>query len=152
MNAQHQTSAGLRRAALALHSLGQADRDWLLQQLPPTEQHSLAGLLAELNELGIAPDAAVIRAALNEASPSETMSAVHARELCLVLASEMPAMQGLLLAALPEAQRAAVLRHWPYELVACPRAVAERAWAPVVHDAVMQSWMELALAREEKAT
>jgi hypothetical protein len=151
VNLQSETSAGLRRAALALHSLRPSDRDWLLQQLARAEQQVLGELLTELSGLGIPPDAAVIRAALSEDPQGAPMSAEEARGLCLVLANEAPALQSLLLAALPESQRGAVLRHWPHELLARPSAVAGQAWTPALRDAVMQSWRELAQARQEKA-
>lgn len=148
MNLPPETPAGLRRAALTLHSLGQVDRDWLLQQLPGAMQQALCVLLAELNDLGIPPDAAVIRAALDEAPAQEAMSAAQAQGLCHVLANEVPVLQSLLLAALPLAQREAVLRHWPHELLARPSAVSGHTWTPALHEAVMRSWHDLAQKHE----
>lgn len=144
MNLDSDTPAGLRRAALALHALGQADREWLLNQLPVPSRQTLGELLAELSELGIPPDDEVIRVALSEAAPDHPMSTGEARALCLVLADEAPAVQSLLLAALPVPQRDAVLQHWPHELLARPSAVAGPGWTPALHEAVMQSWRELA--------
>jgi len=144
MNLHSETPAGLRRAALALHALGQADRDWLLEQLPPQPRQTLGGLLAELTELGIAPDVEVIRAALSEKPPEPSLSAHEARALCLVLSEEAPAVRSLLLAALSAPEREVVLQHWPHELVARPTAVAGPGWAPALHTAVMQSWRKLA--------
>lgn len=45
---------GARQAALALHSMEDADREWLLEQLPEDQRLHLWGLLEELVELGIA--------------------------------------------------------------------------------------------------
>jgi len=144
MNLHSDTPAGLRRAALALHALGPSDRDWLLDQLPLQSRQTLGGLLAELTELGIAPDGEVIRAALSEAFPRVALPAHEARALCLALAEEAPAVRSLLLAALSAPEREVVLKHWPHELVARPSAVAGPAWAPALHKVVMQSWRALA--------
>lgn len=148
MNLQLDTSAGLRRAALALHALGEADREWLLSRLPAQSRETLDPLLVELGELGIAPDDAVIRVALSEVVADAPVATDEARALCAVLADEAPAVQSLLLAALPASQRDAVLQHWPHELFARPSAVAVPAWTPALHAAVMQSWRELARLQE----
>ncbi|MDR7268216.1 hypothetical protein J2X20_000845 [Pelomonas saccharophila] len=147
MNLESQTSAGQRRAALALHALRPADRNWLLQQLPQSDRRALGELLRELKDLAITPDSGVIRAALAGASSDEGPTVEEARGLCIVLAQEAPVLQSLLLAALPESQREAVLMHWPYELLTRPSPVAAQAWTPSLQDAVMQSWRELALAQ-----
>lgn len=151
MKLQPETSAGWRRAALALHALGSSDRDWLLMQLSQSEQRVLRELLSELSGLGISPDAAVIRTALEEADSNDDNFAEQARHLCLVLADEAPAFQSLLLAMLPERQRAVVLRHWPHELLARPSAVNGPGWTPALRDAVMLSWQELAKRRQGEA-
>lgn len=44
---------GYRKAALKLHSMNAADRDWMLEQLKGEERAALVSLLAELKELGI---------------------------------------------------------------------------------------------------
>lgn len=46
--------AGERHAALALHSMTAADRDWMLQQLGADRRAVIEGLLDELRELGVA--------------------------------------------------------------------------------------------------
>jgi hypothetical protein len=46
--------AGERHAALALHSMAAADRDWMLQQLGADRRVVIERLLAELRELGVA--------------------------------------------------------------------------------------------------
>ncbi len=144
MNLQSDTPAGLRRAALTLHALGPADREWLLRRLPAQSRQALGQLLAELSELGIPPDDAVIRVALSEAASEPSMPTGEARALCLVLADENRAVQSLLLAALPASQRDAVLQHWPHELVNRPSAVAAPSWTPALRAALLQSWRELA--------
>lgn len=149
MNLHSETSPGQRRAALALHSLGPSDRDWLLKQLPQPEQHVLGGLLSELRGLGIPPDAAVIRAALASVASGDSMTVDEARSLCLVLADEPGEFQGFLLAALPESERGAVLSHWPREQLIRPGAALGQAWQPALRDAVMRSWRELGQGRNE---
>lgn len=53
MNADSYAS---RQAALALHSVDRADREWVLGQLGTQERATLLGLIDELEELGIQPD------------------------------------------------------------------------------------------------
>jgi hypothetical protein len=59
-----QADEGLRRCALTLHSVGLADRAWLLGQLPPSQRATLEELVAELNAIGIPRDPQAARAAL----------------------------------------------------------------------------------------
>jgi hypothetical protein len=54
MRALQQTS--LRRAALALHAVADADRDWLLGALSAAQQAQLRLLLDELRDIGIPSD------------------------------------------------------------------------------------------------
>ena len=51
---------GHRRAALALHGLGEADRHWVLEQLRGADRSRLAQLLEELQKLGIPPDPSLL--------------------------------------------------------------------------------------------
>ncbi len=48
--------SGHRRAAAALHSLGDEDRQWILSALPADEQGTLVQYLDELKELGFDGD------------------------------------------------------------------------------------------------
>jgi hypothetical protein len=79
--------AALRRAALAVHAMTVEDREWLLRELPSAERTHLQPLLAELAELGIPPDADLLKdAALlpkSDAGGSEptALSASSARSL-----------------------------------------------------------------------
>lgn len=52
--------ASVRRAALALHALGGADRAWVLGQLPPDQRERLQPLLRELADLGIPADRSLL--------------------------------------------------------------------------------------------
>ncbi len=66
---------GERRAALALHALGRADREWLLGQLGAEQGQRLAALLTELDGLGARFDPADIEALLAPPMPtSEDLS------------------------------------------------------------------------------
>lgn len=63
------TRLGIKQAALVLHGLGPADRDWLLAQLPSHQHQALHEALAELQALGIPRDAALTRTAAAAARP-----------------------------------------------------------------------------------
>ena len=127
------TAPSLRRAALALHALSPADRAWVLGQLTKPQQQALQPLLAELVELGIPPDAQLVRQVLTEqgARPAAARpaGAPHAAALRGALQAEPAAMQPYLLAALPAAQREAVLAqgfHVPSSTVVAPLPAALR--------------------------
>lgn len=48
--------SGLRRAAVALHALTDADQQWVLAELPANERATLMQYLRELRELGFSRD------------------------------------------------------------------------------------------------
>jgi hypothetical protein len=54
----------VRRAALVLHGLTPADREWVLERLPPSSCEELQPLLDELASLGMPGDPELIRSAL----------------------------------------------------------------------------------------
>lgn len=54
---------GTRHAALLLHAMAPADRNWMLDALPQQDRAELVPLLAELEALGIERDPALIDAA-----------------------------------------------------------------------------------------
>jgi len=58
-----------RQAALLVHSLAAADREWVLSHLSGTEQVQLRSLLSELGELGIPQDRRLVESALNRSTP-----------------------------------------------------------------------------------
>lgn len=60
---------GLRRAALTLHGLLPADREWVLSELDAADRVALTALLAELTELGIPADRDLVRDALAGRQP-----------------------------------------------------------------------------------
>lgn len=53
--------SGVRQAALVLHGLAAVDREWMLSQLSKERVGHLRALLAELQEVGIPADAALLR-------------------------------------------------------------------------------------------
>ena len=105
-----EADAALRRCALALHSVGQADRTWLLGQLPLSQRATLEQLVSELQTIGIPRDPQVARVALGSLrpasvdrnSPGETGDTGHAAdggvsvappsELAQLLKDEPPAL------------------------------------------------------------
>lgn len=145
MSQDSMASSGLRRAALALHALGEDDRAWLLERLPAGQQASLRSLLAELSELGMPRDGAVIRAALCESSEAPSaLTEKEARKLCYALEQESPALQSLLLAALGAAERASVLGQWQSQLQSLPSPVSLPDWTPRLRQALLDSWRDVA--------
>jgi len=61
---------GMRHAALLLHAMSPADRDWMLGELPAPERANLLLLLAELEALGIDSDPSLIDDAISGAAPT----------------------------------------------------------------------------------
>lgn len=100
-----------RRAALALHALVEADRQWVLQAMPAHHRDQLVPLLDELRELGIPPDpmaveeslrlAASPEQGLHHASDRDPLSPPQARHLARWLADEPAAVAARLLRACP---------------------------------------------------
>lgn len=64
-----------RQAALLVHSLAAADREWMLSRLNMLEQERLRGLLSELGELGIPQDRRLVESALAQAAPQAPAAA-----------------------------------------------------------------------------
>lgn len=64
-----QGAGGARHAALLLHAMAPADRDWVLASLQPVERDGLRALLRELEELGIERDPNLIAEATAAAVP-----------------------------------------------------------------------------------
>jgi len=65
--------SGYRQAAMALHHLNDADRKWILAELPGDDQAILENYLGELKQLGFLPDVAI----LNELFISDCQSSVN---------------------------------------------------------------------------
>jgi hypothetical protein len=121
---------GLRLAALKLHGVGAADRDWILDRLSRRERRALVVLLRDLKRTGIGAasfDALGTEAAGNEAAaPAEPIAPDVPAELVQADAEAVArALQGE-----PEWVRSALLAMHPWKW---RRAVLERI-APAAAD------------------
>ncbi len=143
--------AELRRVALALHALGPADRDWLLDRLPV--RPALETLLVELAELAIPPDPALIRGVLGAATAPTVIDAnpAQARALCRQLEREPATLRPLFVAALPAELRAPTLSHWQAELDAAPSASDALSWNPALCALLVECWREVAKPERAEA-
>lgn len=65
---------GYRRAALTLHGLLPADREWMMAQLPESQREQLGSHLAELVHLGIPADRALLDDAVRLARSAQPLS------------------------------------------------------------------------------
>ncbi|OWQ46385.1 hypothetical protein CDL60_12935 [Roseateles noduli] len=61
-------ASGARQAALLMHTLGEADRRWMLGQLDPAARAEAEQLLVELATLGVPSDPALLDAVLTRAT------------------------------------------------------------------------------------
>ncbi len=148
--AEPDTESNARRAALTVHALPPAEREWLLAQLGDGHRTRLQALLAELASLGIPQDPQVVRQAL-AAVPGHVSGSlpIDAKALCEALAGEPSSrMRGHWLAALTPAECEAVLAHWAAHLEATPKVAALVRWTPALHAAVLDAWREVSLTKE----
>jgi hypothetical protein len=107
MNVPSPQAMPAHRAALSLHSLCEADRQWVLQALGGEQQAALQPLLQELEELGIPrePELAHAFAAeapgkdLQGAGTLQALDACGVRRLGAVLVAEPPRLAAALLAS-----------------------------------------------------
>ena len=111
-----------RSAALALHALVRADREWLLERLEPLQRRSIEELLAELEQLRIPPDRQLLQRALTAARAVAPGATARSR-----------------FDALPVERVHALLRDEPAGLVS--RVLAAHRW----------SWTEALMARFDAA-
>jgi hypothetical protein len=115
-----------RKAALLLHAMGPKDRDWLLAQLPTEQRGRLEALLAELDELGIPRDPALLREVAADASPA------HAEpgEPLPATALGRLGIDGLIdtIEQADPSALARVLEEEPLGLVACLLSIREWRW------------------------
>ncbi|MFT4171324.1 MAG: hypothetical protein QM639_02095 [Rhodocyclaceae bacterium] len=61
-------SSDSRKAALLLHAMSEADRQWALARLSPESRTTAVAFLDELRTLGIPADESLVREALDEAA------------------------------------------------------------------------------------
>lgn len=91
-----------RQAALLLHTLGAADREWVVAQLPPSQRAQALRLLKELGDLGMPGDAALVDDLRGAASPSaaqggDGLAEARAVDVAAVLRNEPDALVARLL-------------------------------------------------------
>lgn len=136
----------LRRAALSLHALHDADKDWILASLPSAAGDRLRLLLRELQDLGI-PRQAVPVATWADPQPGAvaflwTLRDDEVMRLANLLRVEPPAIGATLLRAHP----------WPWRerlRAMLEHPIAEPAWSAAVSDppTALQSAVLLAVCR-----
>jgi hypothetical protein len=125
-----------RRAALLLHAMAPADREWLLERLPAPAGQALRGLLAELSQLGIPPDTGVLDSVL---LAPRTLEAATAPGSAPAAAPSSPSLSGALadaafLMALDPGDIDALARAWhgqPTWLVVRGLCVRPWPWRPL---------------------
>jgi hypothetical protein len=113
----HPHHEGHRRAALALHSVGAADRDWILGRVDDSERAVLRHLLDELQDLGMQPDSSFLPDSLGGeqnvlAAPGEWTDA-QLKRVADLLVGEHTGLIACALAALPLDTRDRLLEHLP---------------------------------------
>lgn len=59
-----ETDASARSAALLLHALAVSDREWVLRKLEPSDRARLDPMLAELHQMGVPADPAIVERTL----------------------------------------------------------------------------------------
>jgi hypothetical protein len=95
--------SGARQAALVLHGLAPADREWMLARLPEPRQQELGALLEELQSLGLPPDAGLIHEAIGDApaaaSPAANLMQASAEQMHALLAEEPDRLVALLVSS-----------------------------------------------------
>lgn len=154
---QGDTAGSERHAALVLHSATDADRSWLMAQLPAPHRARVQPLLAELQRLGVPRDPTLVRAALQPSSPpmgarprtaTDRLAAAAPGELARLLAEEPATLAAQVLAMLPNDARAGVLRQFATgrrALVA--RLVPEVATGPATTTELGRTLLEEVTAR-----
>lgn len=156
--------SGERRAALALHSLSPADREWVLSQLQPTDRQLLEPLLSELRALGIPAEPAMGQAADEptlgfatpvaaavpqaeeqlerpaqppEPTPQQRVEMATAEQVLTVLAQEPTRLVAALLAVGPFPWRDGLLQRLPPERRAAVKGCMLTHVAPKLSDALV---------------
>lgn len=145
MEVDPQAGTASRHAALLAHALAPRDQAWLLASLPPPRRRALQALLTELRDLGLPPDAAVLKGLTREAAPEplQVLGRRQIRVLAGLLQGEPPALAARLLAMRRWTWRPALLAAMGPGFVAAARAGAVMAPAPALDAALRE-----ALARQ----
>ena len=112
-------TSGLKQAALCLHSLEEADRLWLLEQLPESKRFELNMLLDELITLGIPQEQSWISGGLLKSSESEEKNLTEKQDDCdaqnLLSANAVEIWQILKLESEAVISAIVYYRQWPWQ-------------------------------------
>lgn len=122
---------GARHAALLLHAMAPADRNWMLDALPQEERADLVPLLAELEALGIERDPALIDAATSGDGFAAPAAVSPGHGLAHGAQSPLPASDEAMLQALDDEQVSAlaeILRIEPVGLIAEWLKLVDWSW------------------------
>lgn len=139
-------SGGARHAALLLHAMAQADREWVLDALPPAQRQPLTALLAELEALGIERDPGLVAEATAHAASAATAAAQRIDDAWLETPMSDEAMLQQLSAARVEIL-AKQLQSEPAGLVAALLRAATWSW----HGTLLQALEPVQRRRVEAA-
>lgn len=118
---------GARQAALLLHTLGDTDRQWLLNQLDAHARSEAQTLLAELVALGVPADPSLREAVLAPAQAAIGARAADAASLPPL--SSLPTSASARLAQATVVEMAGLLKNEPDALIAALLREAQRAYA-----------------------
>ena len=99
---------GSRQAALTLHALPAAERNWVLERLEPQERQLMQSHLDELAALGIPADQRLVDEALNKARAAAAPRAVIAGASAMTMQTLLSAEPAGLVA------RVLALGDWPW--------------------------------------
>lgn len=91
--AQGAGDAGLRQAAALIHALAPADRRWAIAQLPAQQRDTVEALLAELTEMGLPRERAIVEAALQQ-TPSHGVAETSSQPRAMAAAGSATAAVG----------------------------------------------------------
>ncbi len=158
MTAALAPDAASRRAALTLHAMAGPDQQWVLAQLPVVQRNRVQALLQELHDLGIPPDAELLRSCLREpartAAPSATEQLARlprnrVRPLAQLLEAEPPVLGVRLLRAHPWWWKQALVQEWSTAFRDRIAAVPDIPVAPALDTALCRLvWQRLGDLRE----
>jgi hypothetical protein len=122
MNLPLSQPSGAHRAALVLHALADADREWVMAALATEQRGRLELLLRELRQLGVPAEAELLDEAVaaagsaSEGGPRDALEALDDEgfaALAVLLAAEPPRLVSALVAARPPGWSARLLAKLP---------------------------------------
>lgn len=128
-------STETRHAALLLHAMSAADRRWILERMPESQQQALHSLVVELDALGIPPDKSSLEGLQQsiDVRPLPTHSLADAPRERTADELDLMALDAMGIASLAQAWRAQparlvvqalCLRPWPWRAALLERLPA----------------------------